>query len=322
MKAITFDRIGAPDEVLQLSELSVPTIKDNEVLIRMVAASINPGDFLFIQNLYPEPKKPVFPKQIAGNHGAGIIEQAGKQVSLKPGTFVAFSYYNTWAEYAVVPAEWLIELPIGYPVELASQFVNLITSWDLLQQSGVEAGGWLALTAGNSAVSTMVTQFARQKGIRIIAIVGHARKKNPQDVAIIDLSVKNGSIHHQIMDLTRGKGVNAIIDNVGGPVTGELLRSTSFGGKLIINGGMSTERFELHNFDILMKGLVIKSHVYRYFFKPPQKEDAAMLWEIAEKSGQPGFLWTIGGMHALADFKIAIDESIQYPERGKHIFRM
>jgi NADPH:quinone reductase len=66
MKAIVFDRIGPPLEVLQLRDVPVPEIRDNEVLVKMTAVSINPGDFLFIQNLYPDPKKPHFPQQIAG----------------------------------------------------------------------------------------------------------------------------------------------------------------------------------------------------------------------------------------------------------------
>jgi NADPH2:quinone reductase len=111
MKAIVFDKIGSPSDVLRLSDVPVPEVAEGEVLVKMIAASINPGDFLVIQNLYPDPKKPHFPGQIAGNHGAGIITKTGKNVSLKPGTLVAFSYYNTWAEYAAVPAEWLIPLP-------------------------------------------------------------------------------------------------------------------------------------------------------------------------------------------------------------------
>ena len=103
MKAIVFDKIGSPAEVLQIREVPAPELGDHDVLVRMVAASVNPGDFLFIENLYPEPKKPALPGQIAGNHGAGVIVEAGKGVALKVGTLVAFSYYNAWAEYAAVP---------------------------------------------------------------------------------------------------------------------------------------------------------------------------------------------------------------------------
>lgn len=61
MKAIVFDAIGSPRDVLYLGDLPMPRIGDGEVLVKMVSASVNPGDFLFIQNLYPEPKKPHFP---------------------------------------------------------------------------------------------------------------------------------------------------------------------------------------------------------------------------------------------------------------------
>ena len=77
MKAVVFDEIGDPVRVLKLAERPVPAIGDGEVLVKMIAASINPGDFLFVQNLYPEPKKPVFPRQIGGIYGAGIVVQAG-----------------------------------------------------------------------------------------------------------------------------------------------------------------------------------------------------------------------------------------------------
>ena len=73
MKALVFDRIGHPLDVLRLEDVPVPAVKDGEVLVRMAAASIKPGDFLFTHNLYPDPKKPKFPRQVAGNHGAGYI---------------------------------------------------------------------------------------------------------------------------------------------------------------------------------------------------------------------------------------------------------
>jgi NADPH:quinone reductase len=72
MKAILFDKIGSPAEVLYLEEVDQPEPGENKVLIKMVGSSVNPGDFLFLQNLYPKPKKPVLPKQIGGSHGAGI----------------------------------------------------------------------------------------------------------------------------------------------------------------------------------------------------------------------------------------------------------
>jgi NADPH:quinone reductase len=355
MKAIVFDKIGSPSEVLRLAELPVPEINDDEVLVKMVSASINPGDFLFIQNLYPEPKRPHFPEQIAGNHGSGIIAKVGKKAALKPGTFVAFSYYNTWAEYAAVPAEWLIPLPSEYPIEKAGQLVNPITAWDLLSETGVRPGQWLALTAGNSTTATMVSQFAKHKKVNVISIV----RRPTQDLkalgasAVIELSSLSGpdfdpsrsappriaetrslprsgqtigllaqSVSEQIMKITQNQGVNGVIDCVGGPLAGELIRSLAIGGQFVIYGGFSPEKFELHNFDILMKGSTIESHIYRYFFAPPKESDHEVLSQIIEIFGRPEFVIPIGGVHPLDDFKSAIDETLNRPERGKHFFKM
>ncbi len=326
MKAIVFDKIGSPLEVLQIRDVPIPEIGDKEVLVKMTAASINPGDFLFIQNLYPEPKKPHFPQQIAGNHGAGIITKVGNEVPFKPGTQVAFSHYNTWAEYAAVPAEWLIPLPSDYPIEKAAQFVNPITAWDLLNESRVRAGQWLALTAGNSTVATMVSQFAKLKSINVISIVRRAQKaldlKARGASEVIELSSLSKPVGQRIMEITQNEGVNGVIDCVGGPLVGELIRSSAVGGQIVLYGGYSPEKFNLHNFDVLMKGSAIKSSIYRYFFTPPEEGDMELLREIAEISGRAEFKVSVGGLHPLEDFETAIDETTNHPERGKRFFRM
>jgi NADPH2:quinone reductase len=326
MKAIVFDEIGLPPDVLYLADLPAPAIGDGEVLVRMVSASINPGDFLFIQNLYPEPKKPHFPRQVAGNHGAGVIEKVGGNVALTPGTLVAFSYYNTWAEYAAVPAEWLIPLPDDYPLEKAGQMVNPITAWDLLAESQVQPGQWLALTAGYSSVSTMALQFAKRRGIKVISLVrrlhGDVDLEALGSAAIIDLSAQTDGLGETIRQITGGEGIHGIIDNVGGPVTGDLFRSLAFGGQLVINGGMSPDRFELHNFDVLLSGAEIRASIYRYFFSPPVDADRPMLKEVIETVGDPEFHAPIGGVHRLEGFGDAIAKSWMRPELGKQVFRL
>ena len=326
MKAIAFDKIGSPTDVLQLRDVPVPEIGDDDVLVRMVAASVNPGDFLFIENLYPEPKKPVFPGQIAGNHGAGVVIKVGKHAAFEVGAVVAFSYYNAWAEYAAVPAKWLIPLPSHCPVEVAAQFVNPITAWDLLREVAVQPGDWLALTAGNSAVSTMVLNFAKLKKVNVISIVRtaheHLNLKEWGAAEVVELSKLPRGLAEEIAEITHQNGVHAVIDCVGGPLASELIRSLSNGGQFLIYGGFSPERFQLHNFDLLMKGAQIKSYIYRYFFHPPEANDRAVLNQIAEICGQPDFRVRVGGVHTLDDFKMAISETLYHPEFGKRFLKM
>jgi NADPH:quinone reductase-like Zn-dependent oxidoreductase len=215
---------------------------------------------------------------------------------------------------------------LGFPLEKGGQFFNLITAWDLLRDSGVRPGQWLALTAGYSTVSIMALQFARHKGVNIISVVRRAHEdldlKTLGAADVIDLSAVPNGVGERVMQVTQNKGINGIVDSVGGPVTGELIRSMAFGGQVIINGGMAAERFELHNFDVLLKGLDIKAHVYRYFFTPPQVSDNDALREITEISGRSSFNVPTGGLHSLEDFEAAIDETMRNPGHGKRLFKM
>jgi NADPH:quinone reductase-like Zn-dependent oxidoreductase len=324
MKALVFDRIGSPLDVLRIEDVPVPPINDNEVLIRMTASSINPGDFLFIQNLYPDPKKPKFPCQIAGNHGAGYVEKCGKNVRVKAGQFVAFSFYSTWAEYAVVPAEWLVPLPANFPAGKAAQLVNLVTAWDLLEMvSRPEA--WLAITAGHSTVSLFLLQLAARKGLRTLPIVRH---ESPDldlralgATAVISLSILP-DLPQALQRATGGHGLDAVVDGVGGTNAKRLIENLAPGGSFVIHGGFSDETYPVHNFDFLMKAATLRTYIYRFFFEPPKPSDATMLRELIKATADGDFVAPIAAEHPLEDFRQAIEGSLQHPPRGKRIFRM
>jgi len=326
MKAVVFDEIGDPVTVAKLVDKPVPQTGDDEVLVKMTAASINPGDFLFIQNLYPEPKKPVFPQQVAGNYGAGIVVQAGRNVAVAEGTHVAFGFFGSWAEYAAVPQQWLIPLPADYAPEKAAQLFNLFTAWDLLAQTKVRPGQWLAVTGGNSTVSAMIFQFARQRGIRVVAIV---RKRIPSmDLeslgveAVIETSNLTEGIGARIAAITEGQGLAGVIDCVGGPLLSGLIKAMALNGQAVIYGGYSAEPFALHNFDILMSGVTLGSYIYRYFFTPPTPAQAAEHPALIAATAGPDFWVPLGGWHTLEDFRTALRETAERPEGGKRFFSM
>lgn len=150
------------------------------------------------------------------------IVKVGKRVAFEVGTLVAFSYYNTWAEYAAVPAEWLIPLLSNSPVSVAAQFFNAITAWDLVHEAAVQPGQWLALTAGNSAVSTMVLNFAKLRKINVISIVRRAQSQPDLKAwgaaEIIELTRPSTDLADRIIEITHRNGLSAVIDCVGGPL--------------------------------------------------------------------------------------------------------
>ena len=329
MQAIVFDKSALPTEVLQLREVDRPHPAAGEVLVKMLSAPINPGDFLFIQSLYPDPKKPSLPGQIAGNSGSGVVVEKGPGARLAIGTLVDIYNYNTWAEYAAVPEEWVIPLPGDYPRGKAGQLMTLITGWDLVEASGARSGDWMVITAGNSSNAVMATQMAARKGIRVISIV----RKMPAGLdlhalgaeAVIDLSVAGDAVGSRIMEITGGKGAGAVIEAVGGPLLTELVHSAGFGAKVIMYGGLSEQRFHLHNGDVYLKGLTIESYIYRYFFRPPAPEDQETIRHIIDLSSDLSFIMPVSGRYGLDEYKTAVHNSFYSTPgstAGKTLFSM
>jgi NADPH:quinone reductase-like Zn-dependent oxidoreductase len=217
-----------------------------------------------------------------------------------------------------------MRLPSGFAPEKAGQFFNLITAWDLLAAARIRAGDWLALTAGNSSVSMMALQFAKARGAKVISIVRRPRfdLRELGAAEVITLGASPGELRDRVMRVTGGNGLSALVDNVGGPATGELIRSMAFGGQVVINGGMSPDRFELHNFDVLLNGIEIRSHVYRYFFTPPGPKDVGELEQIAAAAMLETFKVPVGGRNELAQFRAAIAATLEHPEQGKQFFEL
>src|SRR5260221_2940460 len=272
MQEIVFNKLGLPTEVLELRKKKKRVPATGQVLVKMLNAPINQGDFLFIQNLYPEPKKPSLPGQVAGNYGTGIVVEKGRGTTIAEGTLASIIYYNTWSEYAAIPEEWLIPLPSDFPPEKAAQMMPLITASDLVEGSKAKAGEWIAVTAANSANALMVMQLAARKSIRVIALVRKLPSLNLRQLGaevVIDLSLHGDVVPSRIREITAGKGVNAIIDAVGGPLLTTLVHNASFGAKVIIYGGVSENSFERHKFDKKLKSPTHQSYIYLYFFLPP-----------------------------------------------------
>jgi len=312
MQAIVFDRLGLPTEVLELREVKKPAPSTGQALVKMLNAPINQGDFLFIQNLYPEPKKPALPGQVAGNYGTGIVVEKGPGTSIPEGTQVAIIYYNTWAEYAAIPEEWLIPLPSAFPPEKAAQMMPLITAWDVVEGSKAKTGEWIAVTAANSANALMIMQLAARKGIRVIALVRKQPSFNLREFGaevVIDLSLDGDVVPSRIREITAARGVTAILDAVGGPLLADLIRSTSLGAKVIMYGGLSEHPFQLHNNDIYLNGLTIESYIYRHFFTPPAPEETTTLREIIAIAGDPSFISPISGRYQLDEYRAAVRNS-------------
>ncbi len=105
MKAVQFESLGLPKEVLKVVELPIPEPTAGEVRIKVTKANIIPADIMFIQGMYGI--RPELP-QVAGFEATGTIDAAGEGVDMPVGMGIIFTGTGVWAEYVCVSAKAVI----------------------------------------------------------------------------------------------------------------------------------------------------------------------------------------------------------------------
>lgn len=255
MKTIIFNNTGKPEDVLSVVEVAKPVSKDNEVLVRMIKSPINPADILFIAGEYRY--KPQLP-QIAGFEGVGLVEESGFD-NVPKGSLVAFRHFNVWAEYVTVPVDKVNILPDDFPIDKAAQYsLNPLTTYALLEESGAKKGDWIVLTSGASAVSKLMIQLSKNKGIKVIVIIRNQRDiLSLQKMGVEQVLTTDQDIGELIPFLVGEDRLQAVIDAVGGEETTALLKTISPNGRLLLYGVLSKENVTFHNSDIIFKNITI-----------------------------------------------------------------
>ncbi|MFL9481623.1 zinc-dependent alcohol dehydrogenase family protein [Chitinophagaceae bacterium LWZ2-11] len=323
MKALVFETIGEPKDVLILKEIDKPTLGEGEALVKMCYSTINPADHLFMKGSYRI--KAVLP-QIAGFEGVGTVEACGEKVDLPIGTTVSFFYAKAWAEYVAVPKDQLHVLPKELPLEKAAQFtLNPMTAWGLLKTVNVKPDDWLLLTAGNSTVAKLIIQFAKQKNIRTIAAIRTLEfadeLKNIGADAVVDVNTNDWV--EQVKALTKGMGVNAVLDPVGGDIGTNALQCIALNGKHIVYGALSKDTVQFNNSLISYKNITIGGFGVRKFLADlGVDEKAEMIKSLTTIISQPAFKMEVAGIYDLKDFVKAFEAEKADNKKGKILLRI
>jgi NADPH:quinone reductase-like Zn-dependent oxidoreductase len=167
---LIFHQTGKPAEVLETAPFKPRQPEPGEVLVRILAAPVNPADLNTIEGTYGvKLELPAVP----GVEGSGEV-MASASPAFQPGDRVIFlRRAATWASHTTVPADTLFKLPAGLdPLQAAMLKVNPATAWRLLHGFATPAAGeWVVQNAGNSAVGRCVIQLARDLGIRSLSFV-------------------------------------------------------------------------------------------------------------------------------------------------------
>jgi NADPH:quinone reductase-like Zn-dependent oxidoreductase len=249
MKAIVFIKYGTPD-VLELKEIDKPVPKEDEVLIKNYAVSINDWDMGLLQGgdlisrLLSGIRKPRI--QILGSDIAGRIESVGKNVKkFKPGDEVYGDLSGRWggfAEYVVAPENALAMKPAGMSFEEAAAIPQaaMLAIQGLCDKGQIQQGQKLLINGAGGGVGTFAVQIARLYGVEVTGVDSSSKFEMMRSLGfdnVIDYKqedfTKNGKSYDLILDVKTNRSIfdytrvlsgNGIYVTVGGNL-GRLLQA-------------------------------------------------------------------------------------------------
>jgi NADPH:quinone reductase len=230
MKSLRFAAFGPPS-VLRIEELPMPEPGEGEALVHLKAAAINPSD---IGNVAGRFKKTTLPRT-PGRDFAGIVTKGklheGEEV-WGSGSSLGIIRDGSHAEYVVVPAETLSLKPKSLSMAQAAAIgIPFITAWaSVVSAAQIQAGETILVVGAAGAVGQAATQIANWKQARVI---GADTRSDPIPGTESVVNTKTEVLHERVMELTAGKGVDAVFDTVGGPMFEPALRSLRLGGRQV-----------------------------------------------------------------------------------------
>ena len=243
---------------LRQVELAKPNPANDKVLVRVAAAGVTPLDHTILTGGHPRAKAPL----VLGNEGAGVIEDAGDS-GLAVGSRVMFTgpygvgENGSWEEWLLVRPEHLALVPDAIDeVDAASIPVAYLTAQITLMLEGFKPGMTVLAPGIGGSVGNATYQLARAQGAgRVISTAGNAAKAAKARKLgfeyVVDLS-KEG-IAEGVRRITSGKGVDIVIESIGGTVTPEALSSLGLGGVLITLGYSAGRKTTIDLTDLIWK---------------------------------------------------------------------
>jgi NADPH:quinone reductase-like Zn-dependent oxidoreductase len=238
MKAIVQDTYGSA-EVLASRDIDKPEIADDEVLVRVQAASIHVGDWIlmtgspFVMRFATGLRKPK--NRVPGTDVAGIVEAVGKDVQgLRPGDEVFGWGAGAFAEFISAPSDHFIKKPANLTFEQAAAIgVSASTALQLLRDDGkVQPGQKVLINGASGGVGTFAVQIAKALGAEVTGVT------STRNVDLVRAIGADHVIDYSQDDFTTGEErYDLILDNVGDQSMARTRRALAPTGTLISNGG-------------------------------------------------------------------------------------
>ena len=265
MRAVEISAHGGP-EVLKMSSRPLPELKPGEVLIKTAASGVNRPDLLQRQGHY---HPPAGASDIPGLEVAGTIAKLGEKVSgWKVGDEVcALLAGGGYAEYCAAPAPQCLPVPKGLSLaQAASLPETFFTVWsNVFERAAIQPGETLLVQGGTSGIGVAAIQMARAFGNRVFATSGSAEKcaacaKLGAERAF---NYKTEDFVEAVKNSTGGKGVNVILDMVGGDYVPRELKALADDGRIVFIAYLGGSKAMVDLGEILRRRLTLTGSALR-----------------------------------------------------------
>lgn len=241
MRAVVLTEFGGP-EVLRIADVPAPTPGPDEVLVDVAATALNRADILQRKGFYPNP----FPTDydIPGMEFSGTVAAVGNRVSAwRVGDEVmGIVAGGAYAESLVIHERQAMRIPRGMKLVDAAAIPEVfITAWDgLVVQGGLASGRWALVHAVASGVGTAAIQICRSIGARIIGTCSSSKVEQVRALgADVVVDYTSQDFVEQVRLATEGRGVDVVLDPVGGDYLDRNVASLALKGRIVQIGLMA-----------------------------------------------------------------------------------
>ena len=286
MRALEVSSLEGPSSA-KVVEKPVPKPRPGYVLVRVEAAGLNFADTMQTRGLYVGgPKAPY----LAGSEGAGEIVAVGEGVSWKVGARVIGMGGRAFAEYAEWPAFFLLPLPEGWSFAQGAAFpVQWLTAHGCLRICGrLEKGESVLIHAAAGGVGVAAVTLAKHYGARIFATASTDEKLEVARSYGADelINYKTQNFAEVIRERTQGRGVDLILEMVGGETFRQNLEAVVPYGRIVVFGAASGESANINNVNLIFRPIeVIGYHLLVMAQKRPElfQQQIVEMTELIQK---------------------------------------
>ncbi|GGN01508.1 NADPH:quinone oxidoreductase [Terrabacter tumescens] len=316
MRAARVTSLGGPSTVT-VDEVPEPTLEPGHVLVDVHEAGVSFPDVLMTRGLYQmRPELPFVP----GAECAGVVREAAEGSAFRPGDRVAaFPVLGAFAETVAVPEAMVFPLPDAVPFQVGAALpMNYLTVHFALTQRGrLERGEVVLVHGAAGGIGTAAIQLARAMDARVIAVVSSEDKIETARAAGAHHVVLADGFLAAAKELTDGRGVDVVVDPVGGDRFTDSLRSLAPEGRLLVIGFTAGQIPEVKVNRLLLNNISVVGVGWGAFWMP----DPSYLrtqWESILPLLESGALAPpIGSRHPLDDIAAALTEIDERRAQGK-----